>query len=145
MHCSAQNFPLLDTRWHKQLLQFTLTLESTTFPFNAIACCLLYALFYCKNVPGCSTIMLKAANPPRWVGDWLHLAANLRHNPARAPLRRTRFTSAQAAFVGPNKRLSRGCIWKVGNGWVAVNITAIFVLTLIKAMANRWVRSTKDM
>lgn len=143
--CNApHNFPLLDTLWHKQLLQITLTLESTTFPLNAIACCCT-CCFIAKNMPVCSTIMLKAANPHRWVGDWLHLAANQRHKPARSPLVRTRFTSSQAAFVGPNKSLSRGCTWQVGIGWVAVNITAIFVLRLIKAMANRWVNSTKDM
>lgn len=144
VQCTAHKFPLLDTRWRKRHLQITLTLESTTFPLNAIACCCT-CCFIARICRVAARLCTKPANPPRWVGGWLHLAANQRHNPARSPLLRTRFTSSQAAFVGPNKSLSRGCTWQVGNRWVAVNITAIFVVWVIKATANRWVNSTKDM
>lgn len=133
--CNApHNFPLLDTRYSSYRL---LSPSSRPlFPWMPSHVVVLAALLQ-KNMPVCSTIMLKPANPHRWVGDWRHLAAKQRHKPARSPLVRTRFTSSQAAFVGPNKSLSRGCTWQVGIGWVAVNITAIFVLRLIKAMANR--------
>lgn len=69
--------------------------------------------------------------------------------PATQPPRGRRFcelvSPPQAAFVGLNKSVSRSCTYQLANGRVAVNITAIFVLRLIKATTNRRVNRTKEM